>query len=132
MSIYGYALNLEKEIRMKKRIPPVTISHANSGDVLTGMQRLGYIFNQMCVKQEYAKIIDNFFSHFGYKVMETKIPNITGRQNWNYVKTIEAVVDSNVVPEKYLNEYKAMLNSGITFWHDYANFLDYTKTNNIV
>lgn len=43
----------------------------------------------MSIKQEYARVIDNFFNMYGYKVNDVKIPNITGRLNWNYVKTVD-------------------------------------------
>lgn len=99
---------------------------------MTALRENSFAFYQFSIKREYAEIIDNFFSKFGYKTLQTKIPNITGRTNWNYVKTIEAMVDSASVPEKYLNEYKQMLNNGITFWHNPATFLDYSQTNSII
>ena len=37
---------------------------------------------------KYAKIIDKYFSMYGYKINDLKLPNISGRSNWNYVKTI--------------------------------------------
>ena len=69
---------------------------------------------------------------YGYKVTEIKIPNITGRQNWNYVKTNNAIVESSSVPEIYLDEFKEMLNNGMTFWHNPQTFLDYSQSNPIV
>lgn len=134
MGMLGYALNLQKEIHNKRKIPPVTISQMSSSEIMVSgnYNYLGFSFYQFCIKREFAEIIDNFFSKFGYKTLKTKVPNINGRTNWNYVKTIEALVDSSVVPEKYLNEYKQMLNNGITFWHNPATFMDYSQTNSII
>jgi hypothetical protein len=132
MSVLGYAYNLAKEMHNKKRIPPATISHSANGDIRIGLGRTGFSFSQMSIKREYAEIIDQFFDKFGYKVLKTKVPNITGRRSWNYVKTIEANIDSTTVPEKYINEFKEMLNSGITFWHNPATFMDYSQNNSII
>jgi hypothetical protein len=134
LGIYGYGYNLMKEMYNKRKIPPVTISQSTNAEIYASgrINSLGFKFYQFCVKKEYAIIIDDFFSKFGYKTMKNKIPNITGRSNWNYVKTVEACVDSETVPEKYINEFKQMLNRGITFWHNPLYFMDYSQNNNIV
>lgn len=131
-NIFGYAYQNMKKMNEIKRIPPVTISHASNGDITSANHDNTFTFYQMCIKREYAEIIDSYFSKFGYKTLQNKVPNINGRTNWNYVKTIEAVVASNSVPKKYLDEFKQMLNNGITFWHNPATFLDYTQSNSIV
>ena len=130
--IYGYAYNLYKEMYNKRKIPPASISQSCNGNVLTALRENSFAFYHYSIQREYAEIIDNYFSKFGYKTLQNKVPNITGRTNWNYVKTIEALVDSDVVPEKYIEEYKQMLNNGITFWHNPATFLDYSQNNAIV
>lgn len=78
---------------------------------------------------EYARIIDEYFTAFGYKVCRIKAPNITGRPSWNYVKTIGAQVSGNI-PEYAETALKAMLNNGVTFWHtnDVGN---YSLNNNL-
>lgn len=78
---------------------------------------------------EYAQIIDEYFTAFGYKVCRIKVPNITGRPSWNYVKTIGAQVSGNI-PEYAETALKAMLNNGVTFWHtnDVGN---YSLNNNL-
>ena len=72
---------------------------------------------------EYARIIDEYFTAFGYKICRIKAPNITGRASWNYVKTIGAQVSGNI-PEYAETALKAMLNNGVTFWHtnDVGNY----------
>ena len=64
----------------------------NYGDIVTASNNNNFKFYRMSVRQEYAKIIDNYFSMYGYSINEVKIPNITGRTNWNYVKTIECIL----------------------------------------
>ena len=103
----------------------------NNGDIVTASNNNNFKFYRMSVRNEYAKIIDEYFSMFGYKVDSVKIPNITGRTNWNYVKTIECNFDGDI-PQTDLNIIKSMFNNGVTLWHDPSTMLDYSQSNNIV
>ena len=85
----------------------------------------------MSIKAENARVIDEYFSTFGYKVARVKVPNVTGRTNWNYVKTIDANIHA-YIPQKDCVEIKNMFNAGVTFWHNPSTFLDYSQSNNIV
>ena len=105
--------------------------NANNGDFINASGQNGFYFYNMCIDKNAAKRIDDFFSMYGYKVNALKVPNITGRTNWNYVKTIGANIEG-LIPEIYLNEIKAMFDAGVTLWHTTTYFLDYSRTNNIV
>ena len=85
----------------------------------------------MSIKIEYLKIIDEFFNMFGYKVNEVKIPNLYGRTNWNYVKTIDCNFEGDI-PQVDLNIIKTMFNKGVTLWHNPSSMYNYDATNNII
>lgn len=125
-------LGVVKQMYEHKMQPDSARGNINGADVNIASDQNGFYFYKKSIKKEFAQIIDNFFSKFGYKVNLLKVPNISGRENWNYVKLIEANVEGNIIPEKYLNEYKQMLNKGITFWHNPATFLDYSQNNPII
>ena len=84
--IFGYAWNLQKELYMKKRIPPSSISNSANGNVISALKENVFSFYQMSIKREYARLIDNFFSKFGYKVLSEKIPNITRKKQLELCK----------------------------------------------
>ena len=90
-----------------------------------------YYVYQMCIKPEYAAICDSYMSMFGYKVNEVKVPNITGRRNWNFVKTIGCYIEADI-PQDDLEEIKSMFDKGITFWHNPTTFMDYSQNNDII
>ena len=114
-----------------ERMPDTVGGNINSGDITFSSGNMDIPLYKMTVRQEYAKIIDQFFSMYGYQVNTVKVPNITGRTYWNYVKTIGANIEAEL-PDYFLNELKAMFNNGVTFWHDPTKFLDYTQNNTIV
>ena len=78
-----------------------------------------------------ARVIDNYFTMYGYKVNRLKVPNIYGRENWNYVKTIGANIEGDI-PEEDINELKNIFNAGVTLWHNASTYLDYTQSNSII
>lgn len=123
--------NTMKESYRHKLIPDSFKGNINGGDFLTASGNNGYVFYKMSIKKENAEIIDHYFDLYGYKVNQVKIPNITGRSNWNYVKTIGAIIEGNV-PQEYLEEIKELFNRGITLWHTTQYYLDYSRTNSIV
>ena len=123
--------NTMAEIYKHSLSPFTAKGNTNGGDINTCSGRNGFSFYNMSIKQEYAKIIDNFFSTYGYKINDVKIPNITGRQNWNYVKTIDANILGDI-PQEDLQTLKDILNSGVTFWHNPSTFLDYSQNNPII
>ena len=105
--------------------------NTNVGDYSFAFGLTNLEFKRITIKDEYAKIIDDYFQAYGYKVNSYKLPNITGRANWNFVKTISANIEG-LIPQKDLQEIKGFLNNGITFWHNPATFLDYSQSNSIV
>lgn len=103
----------------------------NSGDVVWAKNRCKFTFLPMSIKAEYARCIDEYFSQFGYKCNRVKLPNITGRRNWNFVKTVGCYIEADI-PQDDLQEIKSMFDRGITFWHNPATFADYSQSNDIV
>ena len=136
-SAFGVANNLISiantlgEIHKASLVPPQSEGNINCGDVITSQGKNIFYFYHMSIKAQNARIIDDFFSMYGYKTNRVKLPNITGRSNWNYIKTIGSIIVGDV-PQEDLQEIKNMFDDGVTFWHNSNTFLDYSQSNNIV
>lgn len=124
------AISAYAEDAKAKIIPDPAHGNTNTSDVNFAWRRY-FTANRMSVRYEYARIIDDFFTKFGYKVNRVKTMNITGRTNWNYVKTIECYIRADI-PQEDLIELQSMFNNGITFWHNAATFGDYSQSNGII
>jgi hypothetical protein len=96
-----------------------------SGTVAIGAHN--FLFFQKCVKAEQAKMIDDFFSMYGYKVNRLAVPTRQGRPHWNYLQLIEVNVFGSF-PLSNLQEIRESLRRGITFWHD-DNVGNYNRSN---
>lgn len=103
----------------------------NAGDYVWAKYRTPFTYMPMSIKAEYARCLDEFFSQYGYKCNRVKTPNVTGRRNWNYVKTVGCYIGGNI-PQEDMQEIKNMFDSGVTFWHNPATFMDYSQNNDII
>lgn len=118
--------------KVQRETTPVQAKgNINVGDVTFSAGKTNFCYFKMSCRSEYAKICDDYLSMYGYKVNSLKIPNITGRTNWNYVKTINCNIIGDI-PQNDLQKIKDMFNNGVTMWHNPSTFLDYSQSNNIV
>ena len=108
--------------------PNQTKGNTANGSILLSKGDLCFTFYNKMVDYEHAKMIDHFFSMYGYKTCEVKIPNMTSRPQWNYVETRGFNCVGNV-PSKYLNALKNIFDNGVTLWHNPNNFGNYNLDN---
>lgn len=129
--LIGTALEQQRAKTSAGFTPDQVKGNLSAGDYLWAKYRSPFTYTPMCIKPEYARCIDEFFSQYGYKTNRVKVPNITGRRNWNYVKTVGCYIEADI-PQEDLQEIKSMFDRGITLWHNPATFMDYTQTNDIL
>ena len=128
--IKGVAENVG-ELRRHEMQPNQVRGNTNVGDCTYAHRNLLFAFNKKSIKAEFAKIIDDFWDMYGYKVNRLKVPNFTSRTNWNYVKLINPNIEG-YIPQEDLQEIKTMFSNGITIWHNTTTFLDYSQSNGII
>ena len=120
-----------KELYNKQFMPNQCNGDIGSGDIAFSSGNNTFVFHQYQIKEEYARIIDNYFSMFGYKVNTLKTPVFETRLNWNYIKTRGLNITGDI-PQKDMQKIKEIFDNGITFWHNPSTFLDYSQSNYIV
>lgn len=77
---------------------------------------IGFRVTHYSIKVKAAMRIDAFFTRYGYRVDEVKVPNIRGRANVNYVKCAVGHVGGNIATDAKLAMERA-LSQGTSFWH---------------
>lgn len=125
-------------IYQHSKAPDQAEGNVNSSDIMFSLGRSGVTLYNMTIKEEMAEIIDNFFSRMGYQVNKVKVPNMSHRQNFNFV---QVGAEENLaypnnynnigIPASALNQINDMFRTGITLWNNHANFGDYSVSNNI-
>lgn len=119
-------------------IPNQIGGQVNSGDVCYAFNKMSPTYYKMTIRDEYARIIDDWFTRFGYKINRVKLPNQTGRTYWNYVKigSGESIGYSTntdrSVPASSMEIINTIYRNGTTIWHLHSNIGNYNLNNTIV
>ena len=105
----------------------------NTGDVKTSANINTFTAYGMSIKEEYARVIDQYFSRFGYQVNTVKTPNLNSRLHFNFIKVggQDELVHGNI-PASALEEINGVFRKGVTIFHDYDSIGNYTINNPIV
>ena len=113
-SLTGIATSLAQIYELQKKPPELKGTQTSLADYAIGAKK--FYADYMCIRPEFAKIIDDYFTMFGYATHEVKVPNVHGRPYFNYVQTKACILEANV-PEIYKQQIINIFNRGITFWH---------------
>lgn len=103
------------------------------GDISFSASSMGFTFRQMRSKTEFLKIIDDYFTRFGYAIKKIDNPHLIGRRYWNYIEIgVNESIGYGSVPSKYMEEINGACRKGVTIWHDHSNLGDFSLNNTIV
>lgn len=111
-------LDIANELAAKenhKAVPDTVVGNASCGSIFNAInQNIGIVYYNQ-ISAEYAKIIDNYFTMFGYACNELKVPSINNRPIWNYIKTSGCTLNTRI-PRQYEDAICKIYDKGITFW----------------
>lgn len=93
-----------------------------------GNHNQGFFGGRISVTHQYARMIDSFFTQFGYSVRTIGIPPINNRPHWTYVKTAGANLQGNI-PGDDLQKICSLFDKGLTFWRNPSEVGNYTLDN---
>lgn len=86
----------------------------------------------LCPRGENAKIIDDYFTAYGYAIHEIAVPNIAARPHWTYIKTVDANIlpkTNGGLPSPALQKIIQIFDRGTTFWKNPSEVGDYSLNN---
>jgi hypothetical protein len=128
--------DIKDNIQEKKqhKIAPMELEgNASAGDVIFAEFNSQPTFDFMHIKEEYAKIIDDYWTRFGYQINLVKTPNITGRRYRNYVKIGSGEdIGNGTIPNKFKDALNRIFRAGTTIWHSHDNIGNFNLTNDIL
>lgn len=140
ISLAGSVGNIITETIKASKVPDQVSGNMNAGDVNFSNNKCCFTILPKCIKPEYARIIDDYFTMFGYKTARLKMPNQTGRQYWNYVQIAEGesigytidTANKPCVPSQAMDIINSAYQRGVTVWHNHDNIGNYTLNNVII
>ena len=111
----------------KKKQPEQTRGNVQ-GNLMAYIATAGLYAEKYEAKAEYIVMIDEFFSHYGYLVNETKVPTFHKRPNFDYIKTRDINIVEDI-PQEDIEELENIFNDGVTVWHNINTYGDYNVNN---
>ena len=131
-TVAGNIAGLIGQFYQASLLPSITGGN-NTGDVNFSSGKNTFIIYHMRAKTEYLKIIDDYFTRFGYAIKKLEMPNIVGRKYWNYVEIgASEEIGYGDVPNKFMEIINNACRRGVTIWHNHANIGNYSLNNTIV
>lgn len=138
-AVAGYYQNIANIDAKKKdlqSIPDQTRGFVGFDGTLMNpdFDKFGFTIYFKTIHREYAKIVDNFFTMFGYAIKEVKLPILKSdeyelaRPIWNYLKTQGCIIKSKsngkFIPSSDAELIKQIFDKGITVWktNDVGNY----------
>lgn len=114
-------------------LPNTAQGNANAGDLSFSFNLARFKIMHMRPKLEYLRIIDDYFTRFGYQINRVKVPNIKGRRYWNYVEIGQSEeIGTGTVPTKFMVNINNACKKGVTIWHNHANIGNFNLDNSII
>ena len=115
------------EVKDYMRKPP-TFGGQIGQDIMVSLGAKDFYYIEKSITREYAKMIDDYFTMFGYAVKEVATPNMNARPYFTYVKTIDCVVHGNL-PAEDAGIIEAMFDKGVRFWKNHTQIGNYSLNN---
>ena len=117
--VSGYQASIQADITKGNQ------NHGNN-NVASGLQ--SFYGGRCSITKYYARMIDEYFTMFGYAIHRVKIPNRNGRPHWNYVKTIGCNIVGSV-PADDMRKICNIYDAGVTFWKNGDEIGNYSLDN---
>ena len=91
------------------------------------------LFTVTCktVDRYHAKMIDDFYTMFGYPVRHIDTPNLCARTKFTYIKTVGVIVKGST-PEAVKQDLENKFNNCLRFWASTGDIGDFSVTNSVI
>ena len=106
------------------------INSSGNGNILQASGNFEFAFKEVHIRTDFAKVIDDFFTMYGYQTNRIKVPNRNARPFWTYTKTTNCTIDGKM-PMEDAEKIQDIYNNGITFWTALSNIGNYSLNNGV-
>lgn len=103
----------------------------NNGNINVAHDMQNFYYSRISTNHEYAEMIDNYFSRYGYAQKKVMLPPRHNRSQFTYVKTIGCKI-SGSIPADAETTICSAFDKGITFWTNTQNVGNYLVNNGLL
>lgn len=127
-SVFNRAISIMQDEYRASIAADISKGNFNNGCANVSMGKQNFYAGRCHVTRDMARVIDDYFSMFGYATNRLKKPNRDGRPHWNYVKTVGCNVHGSI-PADDLKAICGIYDRGVTFWKNADEVGDYGLDN---
>ena len=120
---------LAQKADMEIQPPQSRGSFSSSVNMVAGKHT--FSFTQKSITAERARVLDDYFDMYGYKVSRVMVPQLRTRQYWTYIKTVGCLINGNMCTEDVV-KIESIFDHGITFWTEGDQIGNYDRTNSVL
>lgn len=131
-TVYGAYQQIQGMLaqRADMEIQPPQSRGSFSSTVNMGASKQTFSLFRKSVSAENARVIDNYFTMYGYKLNELRKPNPAERDTFTYIKTVGCHIAPKDSSKGICNEdackIESIFDKGITWWMDGNNICNYS------
>lgn len=110
---------------------PVELGNQLIGNAAGDLQfahRKAFIFREKSITSNYAQMIDDYFTMYGYKVNQVLVPNMNARPHWTYLQTLGCNVEG-AFPASDARAIESIFDKGVRLWHNLSEMGNYSLDN---
>ena len=109
--------------------PVQATGNGNTGSVNTAAKTNDFFLCYKTIRVEWAKMLDEYFTQYGYKVNKLKVPSFGCRQMFYYCKLINPNI-TGPIPAPDMLALKNIFSNGITLWNNHDDIGVYPSPSN--
>lgn len=129
-SLIGTVANVGSQFYSASIAADISRGHLTNGSPNCAVGVQNFYYGIATITQQFAKVIDDFFTMFGYTCGRVKVPNRNVRPHWTYTKTVGCVITGSV-PCDDMKEICSLYDRGITFWKNASEIGNYALDNSV-
>lgn len=99
-----------------------------STDIMYSYEGKKMYYYEKSITRNYAQMIDDYFTMYGYAVKQVMTPNMNARPHWTYVKTIGCNAEGQF-PAQDARAIENIFDNGVRFWHNLTEIGNYSLDN---
>ena len=113
-----------------ERMPPQARGGVSS-TLLSAIGKMNFTFYSKTITAERARMIDDFFTVYGYATKCVKVPNRNARKSFTYTKTVGCHISGNICTADK-GKIESIYDNGITFWNKNETVGNYLASNGVM
>lgn len=129
MSAFSGIASTVAQVYQQSIQPPQARGGGGAGTMAVSLN-MDFDFYAKSITAEYARIIDDYFTMFGYATHRVKVPNTNVRPAYTFTKTRSCVVRGSV-PGGDIAKICSIYDNGITFWRNGNQVGNYSINNQV-